>query len=96
MIHNNPTFIVNGLYYPDCPDLISAVWIMIDERKNPVATGDFISTVSLEYSNVFAAELRGTLSILAAIDDVLSKYPSLLSVIIIKIGTDYQLVIDMI
>ena len=67
---------------------------MIDKRKNPIATGDFISTISPEYSNTFAAELYGALSILVAIDHVLSKYPSLLSAIIIKTGTNCQSVID--
>ena len=61
---------------------------MIDERKNRIATRDFISTVSPEYSNAFAAELCGILLILAVIDHVLSKYTSLSLVIIIKIGTD--------
>ena len=64
------------------------------EKKNPIATRDFISTVSPEYSNAFAAELCRILSILVAIDHVLSKYLSILSVIIIKTGTDCQSVID--
>ena len=56
---------------------------MINERKNPVATGDFISTVSPEYSNAFTTESCRALSILVVIDHILSKYPSLLSAIII-------------
>ena len=67
---------------------------MINKRKNPVATGDFISTISPEYSNAFAIELCRTLSILVAIDYVLYKYSSLSLVIIIKTGTDCQSVID--
>ena len=67
---------------------------MTNERKNPVAIRDFISTVFPEYSNVFTAELYKTLSILVAIDHILSKYLSLLSLITIKTGTDCQSVIN--
>ena len=55
---------------------------------NPVSTSNFISTISLEYSNAFAAELYGMLLILAVIDHVLSKYLSLSSVVTIKAGTN--------
>ena len=69
---------------------------MIDRIMNPVSTRDFISTISLEYSNAFAVELYEILSILAVIDHILSKYLSLLLVITIKIDTNYQSVIDII
>ena len=69
---------------------------MINKRKNPVVTGDFISTISPEYNNAFAIELCRILSILVAIDYVLYKYSSLSLAIIIKTGTDCQSVIDII
>ena len=58
-------------------------------NKVIVARGDFISSIPLEYTHLFAAKICGVLAVMAVMDYLLTKYPNLVQGINLKIELDY-------
>ena len=85
---------VDESYYLVIPNLISVAWILINWIQKPKGTGEFISTVTPEYSYRFTTKLYRVLSLIATIDYILSKYLLITLSIVVKVGTDYQSIID--
>ena len=59
-----------------------------------MAKGDFISSVPIEYTHLFAAEIYRVLVIMIVMNHILMKYPNILLTLYLTIGLDCQLVLD--
>ena len=79
--------VTNRSFFPEKSHLISAAWLALVDQVI-IAKGDFISSVSKEYTHPFAAEICRVLAIIIVINYILTKYPTTLSTLYLKIGSD--------
>ena len=60
IVSGSATFVIDGSFYPDKSHLLSAHW-GCSSNEVLLASGNFISTVKLQYQNACTAELCGNL-----------------------------------
>ena len=82
-----------GAFYPNKPHLISEAYIA-RTKKRIVSNRYFISSVSIDHLHPFAAETCGVLAFMITMDCVLTKFPSPFVKFHLKMGLDYQIVIE--
>ena len=69
--------------------------IVIKIGRNKIGTANFICSVAIPYHNVYAAELCSTLAIVKIIQYIIIKsYTPITSNLIIKVNSDYDLVLS--
>jgi len=84
---------IDGSFFLARSHLILAVWFVYWKEKI-VGSKTFILTVAESYYHPYVAELSGVLSIIIAIDVVLSRHPYPSTNIDIEVGSDCQSVLD--
>ena len=75
LFRGEATFVVDGSFFPNRSDLISAAWFLVSPSFQKLAIGDFITTVAMDFRHPFASEICGALSIFFFIDEMFQSAP---------------------
>jgi len=96
LFRGEATFVVDGSFFPNRSELISAAWFLVSPSFQKLAISDFITTVAMDFHHPFASEICSTLSIFFFIDKMFQSAPinTRPSSIEIQLGSDCQAVID--
>ena len=89
LLNNELICVDDGSFYPDISHLISAAWFA-SMNGELIAFRYFISSVPIEFSYPFVAEMCGILDIVIIVDHILFKCPNSSTSIKIIVGSDFQ------